>query len=288
MGHVPRVRLAFITVSVALLVIAYLAVGALGIPVAGVSYFAFLPVALIALATGPAWASLAALATGTSFATFRPEAFDALSNEPIVTTTAAARALAYIAVAALIGKFAADQRGTALRLENLANRDALTSLLNGRAYRGLVAERLQAGRPFALILCDMDGLKVINDHHGHQVGDEALQALSRLLAGTFRNTDDIARIGGDEFAILANGATEEHAAMLCTHLQHDLEQLSLSASFGWAIFPTDELAEDALFALADGRLYENKRFKQRAADKKQAAIDNAPPEPALAELRAIG
>ncbi len=250
-----------IALALTLLGLSYLAARLLDVPTDGVAYFAFLPIALVALVAGPVWGSLVALSAGTAFATLRPEAVS-LESE-LITTVGAVRMLAYIAVAALIGKFAGDSRSASSRLENLAHRDALTALRNGRSYRNAVARLVASGRGFALVIGDLDGLKRINDAHGHQAGDEALQRLARALAHAVREDDHVARIGGDEFSILARGADAHEASALCSRLQRDLSELEISASFGWAIYPADGTDARTLFRQADARLYQRKRFRDQ-------------------------
>ena len=252
-----------IALALALLGLSYLAARLLEIPEDGVAYFAFLPIALVALSAGPAWGSLVALVVGIAFATFRPEAAISLESEPI-TTVGAVRVLAYIAVAALIGKFAEDSRSVASRLEDLANRDALTGLPNGRSYRKMVARLVGSGCAFALVVSDLDGLKRINDDQGHQAGDEALQRLATALSHAVRGDDHVARIGGDEFSILATGAGPSEASALCSRLERDLSEFEISASFGWAIYPQDAKDPRSLFRQADSRLYQRKRIRDQA------------------------
>jgi diguanylate cyclase (GGDEF)-like protein len=95
---------------------------------------------------------------------------------------------------------------TLAQMRQLAQRDELTHLLNRREFQRILEEEWDRGvrfhRPFSLIIIDIDFFKLINDTHGHQVGDEVLRHVASLLAGQIRNVDRVARYGGEEFALI--------------------------------------------------------------------------------------
>ena len=95
---------------------------------------------------------------------------------------------------------------TMAQMRQLAQRDELTHLLNRREFQRILEEEWDRGvrfhRPFSLIMIDIDYFKLINDTHGHQVGDEVLRHVASLLAGQIRNVDRVARYGGEEFALI--------------------------------------------------------------------------------------
>lgn len=251
-----------VVLGVLLVAASLVAMLTLDVPSAGIAYFDVLPIALIGLATGPFWGASAGLGTGLLYPLV------ALLDSELPTaeglrTTAGVRLVAYVAVGALIGWFAREQRRAAVRLEALATRDPLTGLLNVRAYEEALARRIAAGEQFTLLLADMDGLKQLNDRDGHSAGNEALQRLARSLAAAVRAEDDVARIGGDEFSIVAGGTGARAAAALTARLVSDLEQAGVPASFGWAIFPDDASDAASLFRCADARLYDGKRLRAR-------------------------
>jgi diguanylate cyclase (GGDEF)-like protein len=95
---------------------------------------------------------------------------------------------------------------TLAQMRQLAQRDELTHLLNRREFQRILEEEWDRGmrfhRPFSLIMVDVDYFKLINDTHGHQVGDEVLRHVASLFAGQIRSVDRVARYGGEEFALI--------------------------------------------------------------------------------------
>ena len=106
--------------------------------------------------------------------------------------------------------------GALERIRTLAGRDELTGLPNRRRMNQLMEQELRrsgrAGSTFCLVLVDIDHFKNVNDTHGHAVGDEVLRAFSRIAAGAIRQSDVLARWGGEEFALMLPD-TGRHAAV---------------------------------------------------------------------------
>jgi len=146
-------------------------------------------------------------------------------------------------------------------LRFLADHDPLTRLLNRRAFvdrlEGEVARALRYGRSFALIVCDLDDFKELNDRLGHPAGDEALQRFARMLHAALRRGDEAFRIGGDEFALLLAEASDEDAREVVQRVTVDLADIRVS--FGVASCPDHGRDPQTLFRLADMALYEAKR-----------------------------
>lgn len=163
------------------------------------------------------------------------------------------------------------------RARHQATHDALTSLPN----RALLDDRLETGvaraareqRRLALIYLDIDRFKPVNDRYGHRAGDLLLQAIADRLRARLRASDTVARIGGDEFAVILepiNGPDDAHR--VCTQLSADIEQpftlqlpdqpapvqVMVGVSTGHAIYPLDGKTAEALLAAADARMYQMK------------------------------
>ena len=156
--------------------------------------------------------------------------------------------------------------------------------LTGLANRSLFMDRLrhaamQTGRvapAVAVLTVDMDGLKQINDLHGHAAGDAALVAFGELLCGAARESDTVARLGGDEFAvILSPFRIADDLALTIERYQACLEggvldfrgtALHLRGSIGGAVYPNDAQELSKLIELADQRMYEAKRLRKSAAE----------------------
>jgi diguanylate cyclase (GGDEF)-like protein len=160
-------------------------------------------------------------------------------RDRLLPTRARLQALRLFANQAVAALQSADQ---ALKLRHEATHDALTGLLNRRAFRARLAREMAEEEPgFALILCDMDNLKRVNDTLGHEAGDIALKLLADALRSGLRR-DDAYRLGGDEFAIVLPGATELDAQRVSQRLHEAVSRASrdpidvVEASFGLAVY----------------------------------------------------
>ena len=145
------------------------------------------------------------------------------------------------------------------KLNTLARTDVLTGLLNRRAFdEGLVHEVNRAqrtGAAFALVLADVDHFKAINDRLGHAGGDAALKDIARLLTDTARTVDTVARIGGEEFALILPGAALAGGVATAERIRDALVGTSLTMSFGVVEWPRDGHHPDDLLRAADSALY---------------------------------
>jgi diguanylate cyclase (GGDEF)-like protein len=161
----------------------------------------------------------------------------------------------------------AERRRSEEQAQSLAVSDPLTGLGN---YRKLVETLLgeikrsdRTGRPFAVLLLDLDELKEINDEHGHLAGNRALCRLALALRAHCRAIDTPARCGGDEFVLIVPEADMEAALAIgrriCEWLSSDGEEPSISVSFGAAVCPEDGTLPDLLLRAADKQLYLMKR-----------------------------
>lgn len=160
------------------------------------------------------------------------------------------------------------------RLRELADRDPLTGAANRRGFEEALQREIGRHRrtavSFAVLLIDVDDLKLRNDGFGHAAGDAALLALTGACAETLRDTDLLARIGGDEFAVLLPGSTEAGALALSQRLRHavearQLESGPLRVSIGCAAADYGLRSAEAIVNAADQDLYRDKARRKRAA-----------------------
>jgi len=151
----------------------------------------------------------------------------------------------------------------------MAQRDPLTGLRNRRAFDHVLAREIER---CALVVFDFDGFKAINDTHGHPVGDAVLRAVAEACEDVVREGDCLARIGGDEFALIAPRAGAAGVERLIAALNDAVDEAlmpdgvdSVSATFAWAVAPFDSIEPHELFRLADARLLERKRRRSLTA-----------------------
>ncbi|MCX8100608.1 MAG: GGDEF domain-containing protein [Geminicoccaceae bacterium] len=157
-------------------------------------------------------------------------------------------------------------------LARLALTDSLTGLANRLAFEDRLQQAIHRvdrfGGLVAVHLLDLDGFKRVNDEHGHRVGDAVLVALARRLRPVVRATDTLARIGGDEFALLQTDlATIEGVPLAATRLLDVLAgpfeaaglDLSIRGSIGAAVYPLHGERPELLWEAADQALYAAKR-----------------------------
>jgi diguanylate cyclase (GGDEF)-like protein len=168
----------------------------------------------------------------------------------------------------------AAQREVQGTWRELAVTDPLTGLANHRqlvqALEAEIKRSRRTAQPLAVVLLDLDGLKQINDRHGHLAGSLAIRRVAEALLGSCRATDTAARFGGDEFALVlpeTGEAAAWHVARgVVDRLATDAEKPNLSISVGVAVYPGHGETVEALLNAADVALYETKeRRKSRSA-----------------------
>jgi two-component system cell cycle response regulator len=175
---------------------------------------------------------------------------------------------------AVAGAFIGVQRGHVDRLidrlSSAARTDSLTGLLNRRGFEELFEVELErarrGGRPLSVIVGDLDGFKAINDRYGHAAGDHALEKLSRILQAVKRRVDTAARIGGEEFAVIAPDSDHHAAYILAERMRREVREtftsdpFELTISLGVATFPRHGTTAEALIAGGDEALYAAKKL----------------------------
>jgi diguanylate cyclase (GGDEF)-like protein len=157
----------------------------------------------------------------------------------------------------------AEQRG-------MAERDPLTGLFNRRSFDDALTRATDEGALAALVLFDFDGFKAVNDEHGHPTGDAVLRAVAQACSGVVRDGDCLARIGGDEFALVAPGAAGAGVERILEALETAIADApspdgvpTVQATFAAAEAPHDTTEPGELFRLADQRLLARKRELKR-------------------------
>jgi diguanylate cyclase (GGDEF)-like protein len=164
------------------------------------------------------------------------------------------------------------------RLRNLSMTDELTGLLNRRGFFTLAQQQMKIFNrlkgSMILLFADVDSFKTINDTWGHQEGDEALTAIAKVFRETFRESDIIARMSGDEFAVLLIDTPERNISLINGRLQQNIEvfnrstraRYKLSISTGMVVYdPEQPRSIDDLLKEADALMYAEKQRKKADA-----------------------
>lgn len=188
------------------------------------------------------------------------------TSQGLVDTIALALAFAGAATAVLIQRARADR--LVAQLSAQAIEDPLTGLPNRRAFDHelprLVALAVRTREPLSLLTLDVDQFKVVNDTRGHAAGDAALRLVAEALGADNRGADLVARIGGDEFAIILPGCPLPDATLIAAHLQEQVSAHTARAgeavtvSIGVASMPEMATTPAALFEASDAALYASK------------------------------
>jgi diguanylate cyclase (GGDEF)-like protein len=186
-----------------------------------------------------------------------------------------------------------DFKGYLDTCEEAAFTDHLTGLANRRRFeRQLEREMtrtLRYGRPFCLLLLDIDHFKQVNDTYGHEAGDDAIRRLSNILQAGTRGIDTTARIGGEEFAVILTETDFEGGMEVAERLRAAISETEIptarriTASFGVAEFPLCAQTGRELVSIADAALYEAKRKGRNRVERAAAAasVAESNPHPAL-------
>lgn len=177
---------------------------------------------------------------------------------------------------ALLLRDVTEQVRSEERLHYLANHDALTRLPNRLALcdrlDAAIRRHHRSSTPFALLFVDLNDFKLINDQFGHMVGDAVLRVCAERLIRASRESDTVARIGGDEFIVLLEQLQRpSELRIVRSRILKLLEGrpirvgphlIQASASLGWALFPRDGRTADELMQLADTAMYARKRARR--------------------------
>jgi diguanylate cyclase (GGDEF)-like protein len=268
-GHPPRAlsaatalnRRVLLAIAAVTYAVVFATVVFVETPGLGLGHFLYIPICLVALVSDEVLGALA----GVFAAALYLLAIELTPRVPSAITSATGiRLVTFALIGALIGFYASRNRQLVERLRDNAGRDFLTGLGNARAFDEELARRCAAARAFSLILCDVDDLKGLNDVHGHAAGNTALRRIGEVLKQYADPEDFVARIGGDEFAILS-ALPPDQVAALTSRVNRTLSTESLSVTFGSTGNPDDGETAAELFHKADDRLFAGKLVRQNRA-----------------------
>jgi diguanylate cyclase (GGDEF)-like protein len=165
-------------------------------------------------------------------------------------------------------EWAAERVASEERLRHIADHDGLTGLYNRRRFEEELDRHIVHGRRYgmdgALLIIDLDRFKQVNDGHGHRAGDRVLAAVAGVLRARLRESDILARFGGDEFAVLMphGGAAEaaELANLVVNAVRREVATPAgpLDASVGYALFEDATTSSDEVLSRADDAMYADK------------------------------
>jgi diguanylate cyclase (GGDEF)-like protein len=183
------------------------------------------------------------------------------------------------AVALIIAALIEQMQSAVQRISDLASTDALTGLLNLRAFEEILqqehrkAERF--GRPYTIVVVDADNLAQINETLGHEAGSQVLGAVAAAITRSIRTSDVAARLGGDEFVVLLTEADSATGAAIATRIRNNVYAGTVSVAnrliranvnVGIANFPEDHLYPKELMILADQNMQQDRALRRAPSE----------------------
>ena len=244
--------LALAAASFALVTVAFVLVERPGL---GLGHLYYIPIVLVAFASGPVLGGLSGVLAAVLYNVgilISPRIPSTFEFEQTVI-----RLIIYTAIGVLIGFFVRRNRSLLAQMSQLADRDSVTGLPNTRAFQTAIERRLAVEESFTLLVGDIDELRRTNAS-GRERGDDALRRLADRLVALKRVGDDVARVGGDEFAVLATLAAAGDSRLLAIGTEKQLRLWGEDVTFGWATYPQDGTNALALYSAAEERLYARK------------------------------
>jgi diguanylate cyclase (GGDEF)-like protein len=238
----------------------------------GEGFWLSLPLALMVAASAPTPARAATPACAVAIAGIAAARGTAPSLPIILVVFASSVAVLKV----MQQRFERERRA----LRATAMRDPLTGVANRRAFgerlRYEGARHTRQQRSFAVIALDLDGFKGVNDRFGHQAGDDLLREVAAAIGSILREQDTLARVGGDEFTVLAPETDRAGGTRLAERVAGAVGGVttgisSLSASVGLAVFPNDGEDGEELLEVADAEAMDAKRRRRATAASRRAA-----------------
>jgi diguanylate cyclase (GGDEF)-like protein len=222
-------------------------------PGLGIGHFFYVAIALLALATGPWYGAAGGLLATGLFSLAVALNHDVPTYE-LFTVSTPIRFVTYVSMGALLGWFAAHYKTALAELQVLAERDWLTGLPSMRGFEKAIDGRLATGKPFGLVLASVDGFEQMTGRSG-STADDTLRNVAEALGTALLPEDDIARIGGAEFAILCTADSVLDASRYANRLEQAVANAPHPVTVGWAGSPTEGRNALSLYRAADERLY---------------------------------
>jgi diguanylate cyclase (GGDEF)-like protein/PAS domain S-box-containing protein len=164
-----------------------------------------------------------------------------------------------------------DHKKAQNELSYLSYHDSLTGLFNRSSFEYTMRQLDNSTeKPIAIIICDLDGLKLINDTLGHEDGDELITTAAKVISKSLDGKGMMARIGGDEFSIIVTGTSHTEIELICKEIADGIEnynssmpRLPLSVSIGFAIGEDSNISMRELFKQADNNMYRKKLYQSQ-------------------------
>ncbi|HEX6787922.1 MAG TPA: GGDEF domain-containing protein [Gaiellaceae bacterium] len=232
-------------------------------PTLGIGHLFVLPICLVALVSDVLVGVVAGVVAAGLYVIAVLMAPDVPSSI-VLTDASLIRLVVYVAVGALIGFYASRNRQLVERLTDIAGLDFITGVGNARFFDEELARRCASGKPFSLIIADLDSLTEINNTHGHAAGNAALKRVGETLVQHAGRSECVARIGGDEFAVVI-ALSAELVTTFVASVNRTLAPEGLSLTFGATSSPDDGQTAAELFHKADDRLFAAKLVRQNRA-----------------------
>ncbi len=178
----------------------------------------------------------------------------------------------YLIIAYLTTMLSADLRFARMMFKHLSETDEMTGLMNRRSFSDVITnEHNKSARykhAYSILMVDADGLKAVNDKHGHEAGNKLITTLAKTIKSCLRDSDSLARYGGDEFIVLLPETDKKQAEEAGERIRKAVEnaafdmngnQINATVSIGVTSYPEDADSVDSALSKADRALYKSKR-----------------------------
>lgn len=228
-----------------------------------------IPVAISSIAAGLKEGLVVSLGAAAMAALFDVSHAETASSA-LVTTVFAARFALYGITAGVLGAFAEAHYAVQTSFKRLARLDPLTKVANITTFYEEIDVLEAAGTPFAVVMVDVDDLKLLNDRYGHQAGSAAIQTVANVLRRATRGTDSVARYGGDEFVLILRQSDRTGCQIVLNRIRSTLLSegipsvpgARLFVSAGVALVGEDGSTSGELLAIADAAMYVDKALRK--------------------------